>query len=433
MTPGDLCAPRPGLPTADPRMLHGYLGDVVRVLDPTTEADPVGVYVTLLATFGACLSPRQYTFAGARQTPRLWPLLIGPTGSGRKGTTWSVVREFFNDARGDHFLRHNLVHGGLSTGEGLVGLVRDRPDEVERPGKGRVEQPSSWDRYDDKRRLIVEPEFARLLATSRRDGNTLSPLLRAAWETGDLNVVTRTDPLVATGAHIVLVGHVTARELRAKVTDSDIGGGLLNRFMPFLVRQSKDLPLEPDGDADTRSRLAAEWPHRVNAAHRRNYVRRSPEGDALWRDHLYGALKVPEAEEESVVGELLVRGHAYVMRVALLLALIDDSPSIGPEHLLAAAALWSYSSACTRAVWAGTGEGDADKLARHLAAAADEGVTRSQASRLFSGHRSSDDIDKLLEGLVAEGRAKETTRSTGGRPAKVYVWCGPAQAAGAAA
>ncbi len=425
-----LCTPRPGLPVPDPRMFHGYAGDVVHVLDPSTEADPVGVLVTLLATFGACVGPGRYTRVGSsKQGARIWPLLIGPTGAGRKGTTWAVTSEFFSRAGGDHFLRFNTVHGGLSTGEGFVNLVRDPPVDDAKPEKKAVQAPAtSFDRYTDKRRLIVEPEFARLLAAGRRDGSTLSPVLRSAWDSGHLSVVTRGDPLVASGGHVNIVGHVTRRELLAKATDTDISGGLLNRFLPVLVRQSKDLPLEHEADECAVTSLAEQWRHKVNDAQRGTYVRRSPAGDELWEAELYRVLKVPEADEDNVVGELLVRGHAYVMRLALTFALLDNDDLIEPEHLLAAAALWEYASSSARAVWgAQQAETDEARLARHAQGAGEAGVTRSQASKLFSGHRTTAEIDALFAGLVGEGKVKQTIRATGGRPAVVYVWSGPSE------
>ena len=50
-------------------------------------------------------------------------------------------------------------------GEGLIAAVRDvtGDDEWEAP---------------DKRRLVMEPEFARVLAVAAREGNILSAVLR---------------------------------------------------------------------------------------------------------------------------------------------------------------------------------------------------------------------------------------------------------------
>jgi hypothetical protein len=39
---------------------------------------------------------------------------------------------------------------------------------------------------DDKRLLVIEPEFASALRNMQRQGNTLSATLREGWDTGNL-------------------------------------------------------------------------------------------------------------------------------------------------------------------------------------------------------------------------------------------------------
>ena len=43
----------------------------------------------------------------------------------------------------------------------------------------------------DKRLLVFEGEFANVLKVLRREGNTLSPTLRNAWDNGRLNTLTK--------------------------------------------------------------------------------------------------------------------------------------------------------------------------------------------------------------------------------------------------
>jgi hypothetical protein len=47
----------------------------------------------------------------------------------------------------------------------------------------------------DKRLMVIEPEFASALAVADRPGNTLSPLLRKAWDGAKLNTLTKNSPL----------------------------------------------------------------------------------------------------------------------------------------------------------------------------------------------------------------------------------------------
>ena len=72
----------------------------------------------------------------------------------------------------------------------MIAQVRDPADEHD------AQAPT------DKRRLVVEPEFAQTLKVLAREGNTLSAIVRQAWDGEPLQTIVRNDPLRATGAHI---------------------------------------------------------------------------------------------------------------------------------------------------------------------------------------------------------------------------------------
>ena len=61
---------------------------------------------------------------------------------------------------------------GLSSGEGLIWAVRD-------PGENGDGQSDSG--VADKRRIVLDGEFASTLKVLGRQGNTLSPVIRNAW------------------------------------------------------------------------------------------------------------------------------------------------------------------------------------------------------------------------------------------------------------
>ena len=74
---------------------------------------------------------------------------------------------------------------GLSSGEGLIAQVAD-PDPDE-PGGDAI----------DKRKLVVEPEFAQVMKVLAREGNTLSPVVRDAWDGKTLQTINKNSPLRA--------------------------------------------------------------------------------------------------------------------------------------------------------------------------------------------------------------------------------------------
>src|SRR4029077_936340 len=94
----------------------------------------------------------------------------------------------------------------------------------------------------DARLLAVEAEFATVLKATGRDINTLSPILRAAWDGRPLQLLTRTAPARASRAHIAVIGHITAAELRAQLNTVELANGFMNRFILLACRRHRLLP-----------------------------------------------------------------------------------------------------------------------------------------------------------------------------------------------
>src|SRR5205823_2415002 len=135
---------------------------------------------------------------------------------------------------------------GLSSGEGLIWAVRDPG------GKDAHGEPDAG--VNEKRRIVLDGEFASTLKMLGRQGNTLSPVIRNAWDSGDLRILTKNSPAQASGAHISIIGHITREELRRELTATEQANGFANRFLWCCAKRSKHLPDGGDlHDADLRS------------------------------------------------------------------------------------------------------------------------------------------------------------------------------------
>jgi hypothetical protein len=88
-----------------------------------------------------------------------------------------------------------------------------------------------------------------------RDGNTLSERLRTFYDHGRGEVTNKNSPMRATDAHVSLNGHITAEELRARLTELDAADGWGNRFVYCATRRVRRLPGHSIDDADL-ARLA---------------------------------------------------------------------------------------------------------------------------------------------------------------------------------
>jgi hypothetical protein len=194
---------------------HGLAGKIVRLIEPHTEADPAAILVQLLTAFGSAIGRGpHWMIEGDLHTTNLFTVLVGDTSKGRKGTSWGRVRQLF--ALVDDYWVDQCVQSGLSSGEGLIWAVRDPVDKRGKQGKGGnlgLEDGIEDTGISDKRLLVIEEEFASTLRVLSREGNTLSPVIRQAWDQGDLRSMSKNSSACATGALISMIGHVTADEL----------------------------------------------------------------------------------------------------------------------------------------------------------------------------------------------------------------------------
>lgn len=408
---------------------HGTAGEVVRIIEPQTEADPVAVLVQILVMFGSAIGRQAFwQVENDRHHGNLYCCLVGGTSSGRKGTSKGRALQAFC-ALDDDWGRRRIV-SGLSSGEGLISAVRDPSYKIHHvKSKGRVVDTQSVldDQGEaDKRLLVVEPEFGRVLRVMEREGNTLSYRLREAWDQGDLSNLTKgaapggTTGLRATGAHISIIGHVTPQELRVTLKSVEIANGMANRFLWVAVKRSKLLPLGglPVELGVQAHRLALA----VEQARLAGELRLDGGACELLVEELYPRLT---ADRPGMMGALATRAVTQVRRLAMLYALLDFQAEVRAEHLIAAAALWDYCERSLRWIFGeSTGDKNADLVLDALKAAGEAGLSGNAIHRLFSGHAEAETIRRVMSLLVDGKLAACETMQTGGRPRQLWRYCG---------
>lgn len=401
---------------------QGLIGDIVRLIEPETEADSAAILLQVIISFGALVGRGPHVrVEGDEHHLNLFGLVAGDTSKARKGTSWGRVREIFSSIRPtDAFGRTGWprVVNGLSSGEGLKYNVRDERVETKKDKKtGAMEDEVVDAGVQDKRLLVVESEFAQVLRQGARAGNTLSATIRAAWDTGDLMTLTKNDPVTATGAHISIIGHITIDELRAELTATDSANGFANRFLLMCVKRSKLLPF---GGAPLSDETVVELVERIKSAAEQARTLRAVEMTDAAR-HVWEQVYPKLSEGHGgLLGSVTARGEAQCIRVALAYALADQSQAIDAPHLLAALAVWERSFESAKYVFgAALGDRVADETLRALRAATD-GLSRSDINNVFRGHENSGRIGAALELLQEKGLAASYQRPGPGRPAEIW-------------
>lgn len=387
--------PRPDL---KPEALYGLAGDIVRGIEPFSEADPVAILTNILIGFGNLVGVAPYTrVEESAHHLNLFVVQVGDTSKGRKGTAWSTPKKMLRDVEPEW--ADKRVTGGLSSGEGLVYNVRDQrfaTKPVREDGKVVGYEEILVDKgEEDKRLLLIEEEFSQALKVMSREGNILSPIIRQAWDHGNLRSLTKNDPNRATGAHISIVAHITRGELLRHLVENEQTNGFGNRFLWVCVSRSKSIP-EPEPIArEILYPLTERMREAVNFAQSVGEMRRTPEARAEW------AMVYPELSDAKpgLAGAMMARGEAQVLRLSCLYALLDLSDSIGIEHQRAALALWEYSEASVRAIFGGlSGDPNLDTVTAALTAKGQ--LTLTEMHGLFGRNVAAMEIERVVGVLI---------------------------------
>jgi len=386
-----------------PEAFHGLAGEVVKGIEPHSEADPAAILAQLLVGFGNVIGRRPFYPVEEDvhfSTENL--VLVGQTSKARKGVSWTQVRRPLEQA--DPTWEKRLMTG-LSSGEGVVHSIRDASGED--PGE------------PDKRLMIVEPEFASVLAMMARQGNNLSAILRQAWDGGRLGNLTKKTSETCAEPHICVIGHVTVEELRRSLERTELANGFANRFLFICVRRSKQLPEGGHMPDQLRQDFGTRLKDTIQFARTVDRMNRDSEAIELWHQ-VYGPLSDGHA---GLFGAVIGRAEAHVLRLSCLYALLDRKKVVNLDHLKAALALWKYAEDSARYIFGeATGDPVADEVLTALRNDPD-GLTRTAISDLLSRNLTKSRIDKALASLQSQGLAHSGKRDVdGGRPAEIWSY-----------
>jgi hypothetical protein len=389
-------------PKLHPSALYGLAGELVRAIERETEADPAALLATLLVGFGNAIGASAHANVHADLHPgRFFAAIVGSTSTGGKGTSLATITPFLKAA--DPLWFEGCRMSGFGSGEALISQVsgafraKDDTDPIE------------------KRAFVIEPEFARLLTINAREGSTLSPILRAAWDDGRLELRHSKARMVATGAHVSLLAHITPDELREKLGSIEVASGFANRVLFVLSRRSRKLPAGGQIPSDLVMEYASQLTAAIRFARGVGKMRRSVEAEALW-EQTYNE----EPDREGVIGTVCDRWQAQKLRLSVIYALLDHSATIGPEHVIAAEAFWRYCVASAEWIWGGaSGDRITDRILKELRSVYPAGVSRDDARGLFARHISSDRLTAALDNLCQHGLARIEKERTEGRSREI--------------
>lgn len=373
-----------------PEAFSGLLGEMVDDLAGGTDASPVGLLGSLIAFCGAMIPGSAYFHRLQTSSPYI--ALVGESSIGRKGTAMTRVMDAMGEAL-QVVTVNRAVLDGMNSGEGLVSSLHYKKEHYP---------------YEPTVGLVFEEEYASLLASRGRDGSTLDPKMRQAFDGGPLSNRKAGESKTVVPPYWLpaLIG-ITPVELRARLEPGALQSGSANRWLYLPVTRREIVPTNtaPAFGQENRNQLikartvAAEKPPAltVDPAVTRTL--------AEYADFLPGV--------SAGVGRDLTRRLAIIgFRVALVHALVEQAKSVSTDHLERALALTEYARRGIAWVFGDTiGNPDANLLLRHLQAAGR--LTRTVITReiIRDPLRRQGAIDELLR----LGKARIVTLQTAGR------------------
>jgi hypothetical protein len=380
--------------------LYGVAGLAVCGLAPHSETHPAALLLQLLASFGNAVGPVPHCMVDAtRHGLNLFVVLVGESSKARKGTSWNQIRRLFDEV--DHPWITERVTTARLTPAALIYSLR-------------VQQPAT-----DRRLLALSEEFAAVLHSLRRTRGHLSPLLRSAWDSGDLRSLGGIHPIQATGTHISMIAHITERELAENLHPTEAHNGFANRCLWTAVQRSQCLPEGGNLEAHELSAIATEIRRSLDWVGNAPTLRlvRDDQARELWHD-VYPVLSQVHPGQ---YGAATSRAEAQVLRLSAIYAVLDCTPIIGLAHLQAALAVWDYCSR-SAALFFGTATGDhvTDRIFEAINASPGGFLSRMQITALFHGRLSSSRIEAALQKLLSLGAIYPSSQPGGGRPSTIW-------------
>jgi hypothetical protein len=384
---------------------QGPIGEFVKYIEPITEAHPAAILGQALVMFGNMIGARAiddpgpgFRVEGGHQKTNLYLLIVGESAHAGKGDSLSRVK---------HFLKHldptwDII-SGIQSGEALISANAD--DEEQETTAIIQGKPTKLTRKGstDKRCMVVESEFSRVLHVASRQGSTVTDTMRTMWDEGEGQTNAKASQQRASNVTLSIVAHTTNTDLANGMSDADLKNGFGARFLYVHAERTQRLPSAQDIPSDDLIELLAPMHDALEFAQSEAPTDYgfSPEAWSFWC-HLV-ALGDRRADKlgDTVENTLLGRDRPQIRRLAVIYAVADCSDVIEVQHLQAAQAFWEYCFDSAMYIFGNRiGDPMADKIYRALIEYA-PGLTTTELNRkVFSGNKSKAQITRALDLLL---------------------------------
>lgn len=362
---------------------EGWLADYLRAVTPLTDAPAEFHLVSGLCALSAAIGNRLHTREwGQNVFPHLWAVLVAPSSFWRKSTAIGQAQALVEAGAPDAIYPEDFSR------EKLVALFGEKPSG-----------------------LLVLKEFGGFLAMLGRDYMTgTKEMLTGLYDGPEVyKRALKKDEVIIQRPAITLLGATTLDWLEAKITEGDLQGGFLARFL-FVTAKEKASPKGLTGDIDPvlRTRLVSS----LQTVYQRapTQITYEPAAREAYDEWMLGwEAEVMKTPHRSDLSGFAVRLQTYALKLAMLYRASATAYEDDAEYSLVDVVSVEQAIAYVRHLWASVAGLIDEKIAitkearelRRVLGIVGSGATRSQALKLSK--LKARDFDQVVDTLVQSG------------------------------
>lgn len=386
----------------------GLLADIAKEVTFETEIAPISVYAILIVLLGNYIGLRaKFKHVSSDLQTNLFLILIGLTKNGKKGAAQSAAEKVFKLVLDENDDWLKCIKKGVKTAEAIVSCITDEQFGEEKNVKSnQYEKIIICEGVRDKRLMIVETEFSKVLREASKAGSQMSETYRQSYDGGALSMITKTSPRSTSNSHISTTGHITPSELVFVRRKEDDFNGFGNRFLHIYSTES-DRPIsfprmyeQWDLSIINKLKNIINWVNEDNDLD----MKFSAAAKQVWEEFY---IKHHNLRISEMVDSLNARNDTHVLKIAMILAIADCSVEIDSVHLNRAIDLINYSRKTIEYVYH-TDEEKADinisKICTFLYNNGGEAKRSEISKKCFQKNKSSEDINELMTACIQKGR-----------------------------
>ncbi len=275
---------------------RGLIGRYRNVVAPCTEAPEVFHLGSFIAAVGCLIGRRAWVCSPQRVYPNFYSLLVGKTAKARKTTAYQFALDLFDEILPWLDDKHAKPLHGLASPEGLALAM-------------------TGNSFEPYRILSVEDEF-RSLATKggqQAVANLIPKLTELFNSPRAFEVNTRNNPIVVKNPFLCVLSATTRAWFEQSLTQRDVSGGFLNRWLLFEGDAEKLLPTPPPVDEKLWSHTVLDVADAILSGE--GFFKFSKDADAYYSDFYRIA-------REDFDSEATTRTDLHARKLGLLYAIL---------------------------------------------------------------------------------------------------------------